>query len=415
MWINRCYIILILTLLGCTAYSQENRSEIFVDFRVNSTQIETVYQNNGTRIPELLSFLHRIQADSTISIVNISFCGAASPEGSYELNKYLAKGRMESLEKLVRSKVEFPDSIISYDDSYIPWEYLATVVKESDISHKQEILSILADKPEVVDYHSGGSIDSRIPKLQKLDGGTVWNEMLRRFFSPMRNACVVFITYKQTTPPAETPKRVIVEAVPADSTEIPVPAQIQTDTIPRPAPSVEQWCRRLTVKTNALGWGLGISNLAVEIDLCKHWSFHLPIYYSGWNYFASTTKFRTHSVQPEVRYWFKADNDGCFTGAHFGMTYYNVATNSTYRVQDHNGTSPALGGGLAVGYRLPISKNRRWKMEFSLGAGAYEIHYDKFSNKSDGLLVRTVKKTYIGIDQATVSVAYAFGLKGGTR
>ncbi len=421
MWINRCYIILILTLLGCTAaYSQENRSEIFVDFRVNSTQIESGYKDNATRISELINFLRQVHADSTINIVNISFCGAASPEGSYQLNRMLARKRMESLEKLVRSKVELPDSVVTYDDSYIPWEYLITQISESEISHKQEILSILGEKSEIVDYHSGRSIDNRILKLQKLDGGKVWQEMLRRFFSPMRNACVVFVTFR--TEPLQKIEPVIAKVDSVYTIELTPTLPILLDSIqPVKQKSIaEQWHRTLSVKTNALGLGLAIANAAVEIDLCKHWSFNLPVYYSAWDYFSETVKFRTLAVQPEIRYWFSEkdiSNDGWYLGAHFGLAYYNIATDGEYRTQDHNGTSPALGGGLAVGYRLPISKNNRWKMEFSIGAGAYKLHHDKFRNYHNGLLVSTEKKAYIGIDQASVSFSYTFDLKrkGGAR
>ncbi len=181
-------------------------------------------------------------------------------------------------------------------------------------------------------------------------------------------------------------------------------------------PVVEE-CPRLTFKTNMLGLSLAIANVAVEVDICKHWSFNLPVYYSAWDYFSQTIKFRTLAVQPEVRYWFSEQNDGWFTGAHFGLAYYNIATDGEYRTQDHDGKSPALGGGLAVGYRFPISKNRRWKMEFSIGAGAYRLHYDKFRNYSNGLLKDTRKKTYIGIDQASVSFSYSFDWqkKGGRR
>ncbi len=421
MWINRCYIILILTLLGCTAaYSQENRSEIFVDFRVNSTQIESGYKDNATRISELINFLRQVHADSTINIVNISFCGAASPEGSYQLNRMLARKRMESLEKLVRSKVELPDSVVTYDDSYIPWEYLITQISESEISHKQEILSILGEKSEIVDYHSGRSIDNRILKLQKLDGGKVWQEMLRRFFSPMRNACVVFVTFR--TEPLQKIEPVIAKVDSVYTIELTPTLPILLDSIqPVKQKSIaEQWHRTLSVKTNALGLGLAIANAAVEIDLCKHWSFNLPVYYSAWDYFSETVKFRTLAVQPEIRYWFSEQNlcnDGWYLGAHFGLAYYNIATNGEYRTQDHDGTSPALGGGLAIGYRMPISKNNRWKVEFSIGAGAYKLHYDKFRNYHNGLLVYTEKKTYIGIDQASVSFSYTFDLKrkGGAR
>lgn len=407
---------------GSAAYSQENRSEIFVDFRVNSTQIDSTYGNNAERLQEITSVLQGILNDTTVNVLQLSFCGTASPEGSYQLNKKLAQGRLEALEKMVRSKVAVPDSIITRDSEYIPWNYLATMVEDSDISHKEEILGILKGESEIVDYHSGQHIDSRILKLRDLDNGKVWQEMNRRFFSRMRNACVVFVTFKHVPPhPVVIPEPVIEEMeVPIDTVEILEPAPVIVDTVPDPAPIVEEWERKLYVKTNALGWALAITNAAVEIDLCKHWSFNLPVYYSAWDYFSETIKFRTLAVQPEIRYWFSEKNlcnDGWYLGAHFGLAYYNIATDGEYRTQDHDGTSPALGGGLAVGYRMPISKDNRWKMEFSIGAGAYSLHYDKFRNYKNGLLVDTEKKTYIGIDQASVSFSYTFDLKrkGGTR
>ena len=185
--------------------------------------------------------------------------------------------------------------------------------------------------------------------------------------------------------------------------------------------SAENWTRQLHVKTNVLGLGLGIANAAVEVDLTKHLSITLPVYYSAWDYFQSTIKFRTLTVQPEVRYWFHPDNDGWFMGAHFGYGFYNLALNGDYRYQDHDQKTPSMGGGISAGYRTHLSKNKRWKMEFSLGGGVYPSRYDKFHNTSDtkeGLMVASdIKKTYWGIDQAAISISYAFNLtkKGGKR
>ena len=231
----------------------------------------------------------------------------------------------------------------------------------------------------------------------------------------MRNACAVLITMK------EEPVKEI----------IPTPTPISTDTIvvvpiepvPQPVlvlPQPEGWTRHLHLKSNTLGLGMGIANIAAEIDLAKHWSFTLPVYYSAWNYFKTTIKFRTFAVQPELRYWPSENNNGFFAGAHFGLAYYNFAFDGDYRYQDHNRETPAIGGGFSVGYRLPICKNNRWQVEFSLGAGIYPLHYDKFHNTpntKDGLMTESIKKTYWGIDQAAVSLAYTFGLKkkGGKR
>ena len=102
------------------------------------------------------------------------------------------------------------------------------------------------------------------------------------------------------------------------------------------------------------------------------------------------------------------------------MAYYNLAFGGDYRYQDYNRETPSVGVGLSVGYRLPVSRNNRWSVEFSLGGGGYSRHYDKFHNTpntKDGLIIETVRKPYWGIDQAAVSVSYSFDLKkkGGKR
>ena len=192
-------------------------------------------------------------------------------------------------------------------------------------------------------------------------------------------------------------------------------ASAQASASPASPSENDDWTRKLTVKTNALALGLLISNAAAEIDLTRNLSFNLPVYYSALNYFTSTIKFRTFAVQPELR-WNFTRPDGLFVGAHFGLAYFNLATGGNWRIQTHDGNKPLIGGGLSVGYKLPISKDKRWNVEFSLGAGAYRFHYDKFYNEPNGALAGSVKRTYIGLDNAGVSFSYSFDLgRGGRR
>ena len=396
--------------IGLT-HAQENRMEICIDFRVNKTDVDSSFSDNAIRIQEIVSFLQDIRKDSTIRIVEVSFCGAASPEGSYQLNRRLAQERLFSLEQLVRREVEIPESIITRNNSYISWDDLRSKVAESELNHKETILEILDEKDKLVDYHHPNThIDSRILKLQQLDGGKVWQQMNKMYFSRLRNACTVIVTYR------EEPKVVQEQEV------IPEPVVIEPEPVadtPTPAVSPEEpvvfqpegWIRQLHVKTNVLGLGLGIANAAVEVDLSKHWSFTLPVYYSTWDYFKSTIKFRTASFYPEFRYWLKPDNESWFIGAHFGFAYFNYAFDGDYRYQDHSRETPAIGGGLTIGYRTHLSHNKRWKLEFALGAGVYDLHYDKFRNKPNSLLIGETLKTWYGVDQVSVNLAYAFDLK----
>lgn len=409
----RHHITLILLLLCAGfAHSQERRTEIRFDFRVNSTAIDTTWSGNAASIRHAREILRQIRRDRTITITEISFCGAASPEGSYQLNRRLAQGRLESVEQFIRSEVHLPDSIITRNSSYIPWEYLKGKVAESALDCKEEVVAILNEEQELVDYHQPDThIDNRIVKLKALEGGKVWQQMFRLFFEDMRNACAVFITYKEVLPHVKT-RAVVPVTLPSED----MPQIEPVEMVP-----VEEGCsRRLHIKTNAAALGLAMANAAVEMDLAEHWSVALPVYYSAWDYFKQTIKFRTFAIQPEVRWWLSECNDGFFAGAHLGLAYYNFAFDGDWRYQDHNRNTPSIGGGVSAGYRLPISRNNRWRMEFTLGAGVYSRHYDIFHNTpntKDGLMTQSIRKTYWGLDQAAVTFSYSIDLKkkGGMR
>lgn len=181
------------------------------------------------------------------------------------------------------------------------------------------------------------------------------------------------------------------------------------------AQSEDAWNRHLYVKTNTVGWAMLITNVAAEIDLGKHWSFTLPIYFSAWDYFTSDIKFRTFCVQPELRYWLDKNNNGWFGGIHGGAAFYNYAKGGDWRYQDYRRETPLYGGGISIGYRKPISKNQCWFLEFSLGGGAYKLHYDIFHNEPNGRLYGDRERMFYGIDQVNVSLAYRFNLKKGGK
>lgn len=410
MRINKYCIVLILLLFGVnSAHSQENCTEICIDFRVNSMSIDSTYMDNAVRLQEMLDVLQSLQNDSSINIIKISFSGVASPEGSYEINRKLARGRLSSLEKIIRSEIDIADSLVFRDDAYIRWNYLKSLVEQSDFPRKDEVIAILQEEAELVNYdQSRNHIDRRVVKLKALDGGRVWQQMNRQFFQRMRNACVVLVTYHKEVAPAPEPIPVVVP----DTVMVAPVVEALPDTVAvmePAAPAVEEWHRKLYLKSNAIGWGMLIANAAAEVDLAHHWSFSLPVYYSAMNYFTSKLKFRTLCFQPEVRYWLSPDNQGWFGGAHLGMAWFNYAKGGDWRYQDHHRRTPMLGGGLNGGYRKSIGTNGRWLLEFSLGYGAYKLHYDIFYNEPNGQLADTRKRTFFGIDHAAISIVYRLG------
>ena len=176
--------------------------------------------------------------------------------------------------------------------------------------------------------------------------------------------------------------------------------------------------RAIWAKTNLVGWAVFQMNAAVEIELFNHFTLNLPIYYGTFNWFTETIKFNTAEFRPEFRYWFHKDCNGPFAAVHGTIGLYNYALGGEFRYQDHDGKTPAWGGGITLGWRFPVTMfgSSRWSVEVALGAAALRLNYDTFYNMKNGNYHELgVKKTYFGIDNVSVSLSYRFDTKSRFR
>lgn len=394
----------VLILSTDSLYSQ-NKAKYRIRYIINTPVVDSTFVDNTARIADMRSFLENVRDDSLTHVTRVRFRGTASPDGGYEFNRWLSANRLRTFKELVNSYVEIPDSIITANESDIPWDEFRAAVDGSDLEYRDEILAIIDEGPKLVPWFNNRHIDARLLKLKSMHGGRAWNSLKEPILRDLRYGEAVFEYYRQMFP--ITPPR-------AEFNDIALVMPVLT-------PATEtygQWMPHIYLKTNFIGLGMLMANLACELDIAPHWSFTLPVYYSGMDWIKSTIKFRNFTVQPEFRYWFwqKNDgryrcNDGLFVGAHVEMSYYNFAFDGEYRYQDYRGRTPALGGGLSIGYRMPVSRNHRWKMEFTVGAGVYPLDYSLFCNTpdvKDGQWAGRRKETYIGIDQAAVTLAYTF-------
>ena len=375
---------------------------IEVPFRWDDSRLDLDYMGNRQTFRR---FAHVIDSIGIHHIDSVVIVSQSSPEGVYEHNLRLSQRRAATMRNVIEQRhPDLRSRLCVYPDGE-SWAQLREYVK-NDTRMKQstidKVLSIIDD--------NSISIGTKKWRMEQLP---VYRYLLMTYYPRIRNSVFCIVYYSQAIPVVYNPVFAI-----ESKTEDSIPSSIMT-VVPL-ITEVERWEPRWYLKTNAIGLGMAISNAAVEVDLARHWSVVLPIYYSAWNYFKTTIKFRTLAIQPELRYWFSGDNAGFFAGAHFGLAYYNFAFDGGYRYQDHAGNTPAIGGGVSIGYRMPISKNERWHMEFALGAGVYANRYDIFHNPpctKEGLMVESIKKPYWGIDQAAISFAYSFDIekRGGGR
>ena len=406
-------LLLILTLFGCVGMAgaqtdpQTERAHFRIRYVINRPEVDATFVDNDSRMTNMRDFLEAAKQDSLIRFTKVTFRGTASPDGAYDFNVWLCENRLRTFKELVYSYIDIPDSIIKSNTSDIPWDGFRKKVAESDIPHRDEVLAIIDEGPKLVPYWNNRRIDHRLLRLKKMYGGSVWEVLKSPILRDLRFGDAVF-EYYHVRPLYPSP------VVPFTNELQPVAAPASVPAFVYVEPE-EEWIPRLHLKTNLIGLAMLNANFAVEVDMARHWSFTFPVYYCGMDWFKSTIKFRNFTIQPEFRYWFRrSDNDGFFLGAHFELSYYNFAFDGKYRFQDYRGRTPAIGGGLSAGYRMPISKNNRWRVEFTIGAGIYPLDYSLFDNTPDvrdGQWMSRNKKTYIGIDQAAITFAYSFDLK----
>lgn len=341
----------------------------------------------------------------------IGVTGTTSADGPYDLNAGLARNRAESVAQWIKHNKSVPDSLIETYTYLGTWDDVRNMLKSPGGSYEESPYCSTA--VEAID--EGGGHDEIQARLKALSGGRVWEWLASEVLPKQRSTVVSVEGVKDSITAVLSESRGSEPLEPERKEEC-----IETIADEEETELVEDedlWTRGLYIKTNLPAWAMLWTNVAAEVDLGKHWSFALPVYYSGFNYFSGKTKFRTLALQPEVRWWVKADNTGFFAGAHFGLGWYNCAFGGENRYQDHNRRTPAIGGGLAVGYRFYFCSNRRWQMEASIGAGVYRLDYDVFENKHNGLITDRRKRTFYGIDQAAFTISYRFDLsgKGGAR
>lgn len=411
-------------MLSLHTYARENRTEIMVDFRVNVVRIEPDHADNAARLREIVDFLQKIDCDSAVTVTSVSFCGAASPEGSYDLNRRLARGRLEALEALVRSRVDIPDSIVYRNDSYIPWEYLRGQIAASDLPYRDTVISILDEEPVLVkDRYNGQLVDRRIVKLKELDRRRVWNELHRLYFSRMRNASAVIITYKDA-------RSTLAKHHAAPSMPLPAPRVAAAPTVALPAVAAAK--RKpfyMDVRTNMLYDALAVPNIGVEFYLGRNWSVGAAYAHAWWSYDRRHRYWRIYGAEVNARYWFgKAAHAKPLTGHHIGLYAQALTYDFEWGGKAYMGGEPGgtifdrahFGGGVEYGYSLPIA--RRLNIDFTLGVGYIGGRVYEFVPDNDRYLwTATKNRRWFGPTKLEVSLVWLIGsgninsTKGGAR
>lgn len=153
----------------------------FLDFPVNRIEIHPEYRQNPRELAAIRETVESVRDDKYATITGISIKGHASPEGSYENNTRLAKGRSEALLEYVKSLYDL--SGVSTDVQYEPedWQGLERHLEQTSLAEKDELLAIVRDA-SITDQ------DRRDAQLKKVAGGEPYRYLLNEIYPALRHS-----------------------------------------------------------------------------------------------------------------------------------------------------------------------------------------------------------------------------------
>lgn len=381
-----------------------------VYFRQGYSRLQPAFRGNGIRLDEFMRRVSEMHADSTARLNSIDIVAYASPEGSYTLNRKLARKRAENISAYLHGNMPFlSGSLFNVQPKGIDWDGLAAMVEASDMRYRSEVLNIFRKVPETT-YRNGKLVDSRLKRLMALRGGRPYNYMLEHFFPELRaaGAYVVcdFVRVAQPDIPINKPNKPN-EANEANKTNDPNEADAA---VPAATESPERDYDRWAIKSNALYLAAGVTNIGGEYAFHPHWSVDLPLVYSPYT-LARTYRMRFLYIQPEARYWLDRPMKGHFFGVHLHAGVFNVSLDDKNRYQSEKGFH---GAGISYGYAMPLS--RRWSMEFTVGIGYAFTRYCTYYNVPNGQRYEKDRPyNYWGLTKLGLNFVYRFGDKCGKR
>lgn len=108
---------------------REISARAYIDFVVNRIEINPTYRNNPVELAKIQATIDSVKNDPDIKITSLHINGTASPEGNYNNNIRLAKGRTEALKNYVQSLYQFPKGFITTSFEPVDWQGLSDFLK----------------------------------------------------------------------------------------------------------------------------------------------------------------------------------------------------------------------------------------------------------------------------------------------
>ncbi len=128
--------------------SRSISASAYINFPAGKTQVDPYYSNNRQELTKINRTIDSVRIDNDVTVNSLFIKGYASPEGPYATNVTLSKARTESMKNYFLSVAPQLKGVVSAESVAENWDDLKTFVENSNITHKEEILTVLNSQRE---------------------------------------------------------------------------------------------------------------------------------------------------------------------------------------------------------------------------------------------------------------------------
>lgn len=179
----RLFKVILLSFLSCSVLfvsAQETRDSVKIYFHKGRTEIDLSLRDNRRSLEKSSRRILEYRLDTAFSICKIMVVGAASPEGSIELNRCLSELRAKRLFDHVCSYSPLPDTLKTSVFVGRDWRGLLRLVEnDPGMPGKSETVELL--QGIVSEVEAGGNGENKINELKRLRYGIPYRYMYRKY------------------------------------------------------------------------------------------------------------------------------------------------------------------------------------------------------------------------------------------
>ena len=391
---------------------KENRDSVKIYFHKGRTEIDLSLRDNRRSLEKISRRILEYRPDTAFSICKIMVVGAASPEGSIELNRRLSELRAKRLFDHVCGYSPLPDTLKTSVFVGRDWRGLLRLVEnDPGMPGKSETVELL--QGIVSEVEASGNGENKINELKRLRYGIPYRYMYRNLFPDLRASCL-YIWYESKR--KSFPAMQVISHL-HDTLYLPCKLSPFGGETGGFQSGEKHGPFYMAVKTNMLYDALLVPNIGVEFYVGKNWSLAGNWMYAWWKSDRHHNYWRLYGGDLEVRRWFgRKASEKPLAGHHIGLYgrifTYDFETGGTgYMGGKPGGTlwdKMNYSVGLEYGYSLPVA--RRLNLDFVIGVGYWGGEYHKYA-PIDGHYVwkETRRRHWFGLTEAEISLVWLLG------